>query len=161
MIVADLLTDIAACLCATLTPDGETDPGLCFCGVISGEGVDSAIGFECDDKCGMAWVRLIAAYPATQIGQLDQTETPCGTYLGLDIEVGVFRCAPVPEGVEIPNPEDLHALAVQQADDMVLARKAIACCSALEDIDYLLGTWTPIGPEGLIMGGAWILSVVL
>jgi hypothetical protein len=159
--VSDLLTSIAACLCAELTPDGQDGPDLCFCGVVAGEGVVADIGFECDDRCGMAWVRLVTAYPAIQIGQFDQSGNTCGAFLGLDVEVGVLRCVEVAEGTDVPDPEDLIAQAVQQNDDMVLIRKAIACCTALDNVDYMLGTYTPIGPEGALGGGAWTLSVLL
>lgn len=160
-VISDLLTDLSACLCAALTPDGATEPDLCFCGIISGEGVTADVGFEGDDACGMAWVRLVAAYPATQIGIFDQSGNTCGKFLGVDIELGILRGIEVPEGTEVMDPDVVMAEAIQQADDMVLIRRAIQCCDSLENLDYMLGTYTPIGPDGALAGGAWLISALI
>lgn len=160
--LADLLTDIAACLCVTLAPDGDgCDGGLCFCGVVGGDSVLIDVGLECDAGCGMGWVRVVSAYPAVSPGEPSDTESTCGSGLGVDIEVGVARCIDGGDDAEGPTGAALQQNALQMADDLMLIRQALSCCDALDNVDYRLGTYTPQGPLGMASGGSWTISVVL
>lgn len=154
----ELLTDLAACLCAALTPDGEDDPGLCFCGVLPGDTVILDY-MECDATCGMAWVRLTSAYPATGVGVLSELPGNCGTFLGLDIEIGVMRCLEQPDGGEPPDPEQYAAASALQSDDILAMRRAVQCCAALEDAS--MGLYQPVGPDGAVVGGVWQIFAVI
>lgn len=156
-----LLTELAACLCAELTPDGADEPDLCFCGVLPGRIAIADAGFECDNSCGMAWVRLDAAYPATGPGVVAEQQNSCGSLLGLDIEIGVLRCYDTPADGSAPEGAALAASVALQNEGMMAIRRAIKCCEALSDVDYILGLFTPDGPQGGLVGGAWSLSVVL
>jgi hypothetical protein len=160
-----LLCDLAACLCAELTPDGRNEPDLCFCGVIPGEIADAGMagfGGSCESgECGMAWVRLEAAYPAETAGEVSVTANNCGTFLGLDIEIGVLRCVDCGEDGEPPTAAALEKAVAKQLADMEAMRSAVRCCDALADIDYRLGTYAPVGPQGCVAGGVWTVSVTL
>lgn len=156
----DLLVDLAACLCLALTPEGEDDPGFCFCGVLPGNAIPAYVGFDCD-TCGMAWVRLDNAYPATSLGQPLENPNSCGAFIGLDIELGVMRCVAQQDADDPPPAAELQDLASQQIRDMLAMRSAVACCDALDDIDYALGTFTPTGPQGGVVAYTWNLSVIL
>lgn len=152
-----LLTDIAACLCA------ELGDGLCFCGVVPGREFAHDYIWTCDTDgpCGAAWVRLVTAYPADGVGVRQQNPTGCGTSLGLDVEVGVLRCVEQPSNGKAPTEEMLAVAAEEQLGDLVAIRRMLSCCSSLTDLDYTLGTYTPIGPRGAVAGGTWSLSVLL
>lgn len=152
-----LMTDLAACLCAKIDPNDE----MCACGIVPGTQVAADMG-SCDHACGQAWVRLITAYPAVApgVGPSDPSAA-CGTFLGADIEIGVVRCIEVPLDGSPPDSGMLEAATIQQIDDLALMRSVIACCDGLADIDYVLGTYSPIGPQGLVAGGTWTLSVAL
>jgi hypothetical protein len=158
---SDLLVDLSACVEVTLAE--EQRPPLCFNGPIPGDGVTAAWIGECAEggPCGMAWVRVILAYPATGVGIVDQTANNCGKNIGLDIEVGILRCTPV--GAEDAEQEEVDALASsrEQMADLLTLRKAISCCPSLAKSDYVLGTWTPMGPLGGVVGGAWTVHAVV
>lgn len=155
-----LLVDLAACLCAELTDDGEFD--LCFCGVMPGQQFAQDYLWGCDNgNCGAAWVRLITAYPADGVGEPAEEPQGCRNSLGIDIEIGVIRCIEQPADGEAPTEAMLAAAAVLQMADLMAVRKMLACCSTLQDFDYALGTYTPSGPQGAITGGRWTLSVLL
>lgn len=160
----DLLCSLAACVCAELTPTGRPGPDLCFCGVLPGDIADAGLaGLDgnCEDGCGMAWVRLESAYPAVSVGQVSTDENSCGTYLGLDIEIGTLRCIELGEDGEPPSAAAFETAVRQQLSDMEAVRRAVKCCDSLRDLDYLLGVYAPAGPQGGVAGGVWTVSVLI
>jgi hypothetical protein len=157
----ELLCDLAACLCAELTPEGAPGPDLCFCGIAPGQQFAEDYIWGCDTKCGSAWVRLITAYPADGVGAPADGVVGCGRGLGVDIEIGVLRCVEQPGDGSAPTEEMLAAASVAQMNDLLAVRRMIACCPSLNDVDYSLGVYTPVGPRGAVVGGRWTLSVLL
>lgn len=158
--IDDLLESLATCLCAQITADGS--PETCFCGVIPGDQPVAGYSGDCSDKCGMAWVRSMAIYPAVTLGALNETADNCGSMLGIDIQMGVLRCVKVgDEFGNMPNAAELLSDARQQHTDAMSIWKAIACCGDLTSKDYTLGPWVPMGPMGGYSGGAFTLSVML
>lgn len=156
--------DLAACLCAELTPDGAAGPDLCFCGVLPGEIVVADVGAEenCDNGCGMAWTRIESAYPSESVAQVRVTPNSCGAQLGIDIELGVLRCYPLPDNGQPPDAQVLAEAAAAQQNDMMAIWRAVNCCEILKDVnvDYLLGVFAPSGPLGGVVGGTWTVSVL-
>lgn len=159
--IKGLMTEIAACLCAQIATDKLITP--CFCGVVPGATVVADFFPDCfgnDDtrSDGMAWVRMAGAYPAFQPGVV--VENPAETMvagLGFDIEVGILRSIPIPkEGLDEAQSADALT---QQLDDMLCIRRAISCCVALERADHLLNQYTPVGPLGAVVGGAFTVMV--
>lgn len=158
----ELLCDIAACLCAELTPDGAAEPDLCFCGVIPGQTFAHDYVWGCNNgKCGAAWVKLMTAYPAVAPGVPDEQAGNCGFGLGIDVEIGTIRCVEQPADGSPPDEEMMAAAVRNQMSDLVAIRRAVACCDALADLDFILGNYVPIGPQGGIAGGTWAISVML
>lgn len=155
---------IAECLCAKVI-ENEL-PGLCFCGIIAGDQPYDAtgIGEGCDEDdpdsgCGQAWVRLVGAYPSTNVGQADVMPGNCTNGFGFDLEVGILRCIRIEEeGGILPAEEMLEAVQLQVAD-MLTMQAALLCCDGLENEDFILGQYTPMGPAGGLVGGTWLLSV--
>lgn len=154
--ITTLLTELATCLCAQLLDDNL--PPVCFCGIVPGEQVSLDYAGECDNACGQAWVRMTTAYPSTTIGQPSVLPGNCSSAIGVDVELGVVRCVEVGEADGQPiAPEKLAAAAVLQQADMMAMWRAVACCR--ESKDWVIGQYTPYGPEGGLVGGA--LQVVL
>lgn len=152
------LTDLAACLCAQIETDGL--PPTCFCGVIPGDAAVGDYAGDCDDKCGMAWVRLVTAYPATAVGTLDERVGNCGSSLGVDIEVGILRCLPVEEDGGPPPAETMVEVTGLQTADMLAMWRAINCCESLPNKEFILGGYQPMGPLGGLVGGNFSLRTV-
>lgn len=155
MSIQDTLEQLAACLCAQIITDGS--PGVCFCGVVPGESVALDYQGDCDDVCGMAWVRLTSVYPATVMGTPSVEPNNCAMGLGFDLELGVVRCSSLPDDQgNPPSAADLLGDTTLQVADMFSMRAAILCCGQASD--WLLGLYTPIGPEGGVVGGTWAAS---
>lgn len=145
---SDLLTAIASCLCAEVNEDDT----MCFCGVIQGTQAVHDFWPDCTND-GMAWVRLAAAYPSTTLGVADQTPGIKGKFIGLDIEIGIVRTHEVdPSDAQI-SPEEYAAMAEKASDDLHLIYHVIACCDALNERDFIMGNYQPIGPTGFVYGG--------
>jgi hypothetical protein len=156
-VIDELLASLAECLCAAVCEGDNPEP--CFCGVMPGENWIAEYAGDCRDKCGSAWVRLGAAYPSVTAGEADTRPHNCGASIGVDIEVGIVRCAPVPNSVGEVDPAKVLASAQQQAEDILTMWRAISCCPEVTKRDYILGQYSPVGPQGGLMGGIWTLAV--
>jgi len=114
------------------------------------------------DTCGsMAWVRHVSTNPTIQFPSADLSIDNCASTLAHIIEVGLIRPSPIPEsdGRHVDLPDDLTHMnaSLQLADDMMLMKDAIA--RAAKVIDFvILGSYTPVGPEGGAVGGIWSLT---
>ena len=146
--ISVVLADLATCLCS------ELNHPTCFCGVLpAGDPIDMMGDCE-GDNCGQAWVRLTTAYPAEAVGTPDQTLNNCRAPLSFEAEIGVLRCFPVEE---MYDSADMLSSAQQQAADIRAMERAIRCCDSLEE--YILGPYTPVGPQGGALGGVFTLSI--
>lgn len=162
-VAGEVLVDLAACLCATLETEGLPEP--CFCGVMPGAQVALDYSGCFSDDCGgngMAWVRLAGFYQANGPGALATQAGQCGVGLGVDIEVGVIRCISAGENDgSPPSAADMLAASLLQYADMAAMRKAFLCCTTLSLKDTVIGQYTPIGPQGGIVGGTWQIFTVV
>lgn len=148
------LTDLASCLCAGVHSAGLPEP--CFCGVMPGDAVALDYCQECDGgRCGVAWVRLVAITSQSQ--SLDPGNT-CVVLPVATVEVGIGRCAPMP-GSDGSPPSEAEMLGATQTQvvEAAVMRDAITCCA--DDYDVVLGSYTPMGPNGGCLGGVWSLTV--
>jgi len=154
--VQETLEELASCLCAQVEADGL--PAVCFCGVVPGLEIALDYQGDCADACGMAWVRLVALYPSTSIGQPSEQPGNCSLMLGLDIEIGMVRCASgMDEAGTPPTAGQLLADTELQVADALAMRKALLCCHNSKD--FLLGPYAPYGPAGGMVGGAWTVAL--
>jgi hypothetical protein len=149
------LTDLATCLCSEIATSGL--PDVCFCGIIPGEAASAMYSGDCTKKCGMAWVRLVSAFPAAGVGVPSEHPGNCGSGLGFDVEMGMLRCTEIGTATTPPPPAQLLGSAELQYGDMNVMRKAVACCSGSKD--WTLQTYTPMGPGGGLVGGFWTLTL--
>jgi hypothetical protein len=153
---------IAACLCAEIADPDNGVPDVCYCGVMPGAAIAAQYAGDCASKCGMAWVRLVTAYPSVTLGAASIQPARCTTGMGIDVEVGILRCMSVgDERGNMPTlQEQTDAAALQYADISVMW-KAILCCDAIPPMDAILGQYQPMGPEGGLVGGAFTLSMAV
>lgn len=149
------MTALISCLCSQLQLDGL--PPVCICSPMPGEAI--ATDYVSEDA-GMAWVRLVQAWPSTSFPAVDPGPG-CGAPLAFGLELGVAYCAPGPD--EDGGPPDLVAqfeATRLQVAAMNTMRRAIACCFPnRRAADVVLATYAPMGPEGGVVGGAWTLTV--
>lgn len=155
---------LAECLCEQINDPSSGVPGVCFCGIVPGEVANAEYLGDCDGCGGMAWVRLANAYPSVTVGVADVTTGNCSKGLGVDVEIGIMRCMPVAgdeSGAEPVKPEDLLAAALIQHADVAVMHRALRCCSALDPKDFIIGQYTPLGPEGGVVGGFITISMAV
>lgn len=157
--VGDLLNIVHAALVVELREAG-LDEDLCANAIYPGESVPGDYGVE---SCGgMAWVRLASANPTATFPAPVATPDNCNYTLAFPLEMGVMRPSPIPDGtlneVELPGDEAHNEAAHKQFADLHAMHRAIK--RAQEDIEMLvIGTYTPVGPVGGIVGGTWTLTV--
>lgn len=158
--VGDRLIALAACLCQQINEEPDL-PGVCFCGIIPGEAAVGQYAGDCDDECGMAWVRLGSSYPSDRLGTINENPGNCTAGLGIDVEMGIMRCFPIPEDGSAPSPEELTEVSNLQIMDMMVMWKAAMCCADLPNKEFRLTGYTPIGPAGDMIGGSWGIQLVM
>jgi hypothetical protein len=148
-----LMQTLRDCLCAEITLSGRD---VCACSILPGP--QTVADYSGD---GQAWVRLVTAYPSTTFPAPDNVGT-CASPVAWVLEVGIARCAPVPDAAgSPPSIEDLEAVTEAQIADMDLIRRAIHCClnDAVNDAyEYVLGQYAPVG-SGDVLGGQWLVTV--
>ena len=135
------------CLCAELTKSGLD--ASCECALVHGAAVSvapPAVGR------GYAWVGLDSIVPSKTFPVQDSTASNCPSPLVANVTVGILRCYAVKVNGE--SSEQMLLYMDKQMADMAAMRRAILCCAALTD-DVMLGSYTPIGPEGGVYGGSW------
>ena len=156
MNVTSTLASLVECLCTQITDAGLPEP--CFCGLVPGDAAVFDYAGDCDDKCGMAWVRLVTTYPSVTVGVADTTPGNCAAGLGFDVEIGIVRCLPVGDSEgEPPTPEQYLDAALTQYVEADIMRQAVLCCG-FNSHDFIMGSYTPLGPDGGLVGGQWVMS---
>lgn len=141
------MVSLSQCLCEEMEKAGLT--AKCYCGMLPGQ----QVAWEYPD--GQAWVRLVGAFPSTQFpNQVSRVVGSCYAPLAISLEVGILRCAPLPKraGETITPAQQFEAVRLQTAD-MAVMRRAIQCC--FKGSDVLLGNYSPLGPNGGMVGGTW------
>lgn len=145
-----IMQELKECMCQTLEDRGLM-PGDCFCGVLPGDNVSY------DYTNGMAWVRLVDSYPSSTFPSQDSAFTSCQAPLAATLEVAALNCVPglTASGV-FPGEAILKEATRLQLATMHALRYAIQCCE-IEEI--MLGAYTPVGPQGNLVGGFWQVNV--
>jgi len=135
-------------------------PAPCVCGVVPGTLVIPDMFEDCGGgRNGVAWVRIAATYPSQTVGVAYQNVGNCSSGIGYDIEVGVVREHSDYYEADTIDADDSAAIVQWQVDDMEAVRRAIVCCDSLDEKDFILGMYQPIGPQGGLVGGAWMVHV--
>lgn len=156
-LILERLNDLAACLCAELTPAGADEVPMCLCIPVPGAFMAQAYVGEGED---VAWVRLADSFPSNRPGvqHVNTFDQVGGT--SLMVEMGVMRCFPVNQDGSV-DPGDLTETWRQQIRDLGAMRRAIQCCTgrSWSARDLVVGNYRPIGPEGDLVGG--VISLAL
>jgi hypothetical protein len=152
-----VLTGLTDCLCTELVTAGL--PPTCICSPMPGEGI--ATDYVSPEQ-GMAWVRVASVYPSGTFPAQDQGASGCLMPMAVQLEVGVLYCAPVTEG-RSNTPPGLGAMfdaTRLQMAAMAAMLRAIECClGGASTKGVALGTYTPAGPDGGVVGGSWQVTV--
>ena len=158
--VFDRVGELSECLCAQILDPENGVPDVCYCGIVPGEQAIGNYAGDCKTKCGMAWVRLAGLYPMAAIGQPSIQPGNCGTGLGIDVEMGILRCIEVgDEQGNMISPEEMLAATQLQIADALVMHKAVLCCEAIPSKEAMLSTYTPVGPNGGLVGGIILVSM--
>lgn len=112
---------------------------------------------QCDCACpnggqGQAWVRMVSLNAAP--GSTRTAKCTNGLY-DLTVELGVYRCSPVPQGREptVPAEQETRHAAGMYRDAQAL-RHAMRCCTWLtkRGVEPVLVHESAIGPSGACVG---------
>lgn len=142
--IADALREVAGCVDAKLCVKCEVN-------LLPGQ-------LPMWTSVDMAWVRLVNAYPSTTFPQQRVGDDNCAAPLAYGVEVGIIHCIPgVGNRGQAPTAATLEEITVQILQDMEDIKEALRCC--LPGWLLILGTWTPIGPTGNVVGGTWQMQI--
>lgn len=120
---------------------------------------------DCGIGDGQAWVQIANVFPTDNFPQAQTGAMRCvPAGQGVLFNVGILRCAAVLDDQgRPPSSERLTADARKVQRDRAIVREAIRCCF-LEDADpgtFVLGTFTPLGPQGACVGGITPVTVAV
>lgn len=158
-VINNLAGDLLACLCAALAPNPNPPRYCCLRG---GDEVAQDITARSGDECceGLGYVKVNGIYPSTNFPEPDTEALTCVPAWAVELEMGVFRCAPGQVGTLVPC-ETWTSTAQQLMHDAQAMRRAFCCL-----VDGLpAGTgvlpqgWVPLGPQGGCTGGTMTVLV--
>ena len=137
--------------------------GLCAISRMAGAEVPLDYGQE---SCGgLLFVRLVSANPSVSFPGNDTTINSCSAMLAWPLEVGIFRPAPLAELVNdeliLPTDTENSTAQEQQMLDLECMYRALIRLGNEEVEDLIIGSYTPQGPEGGVVGGRWGFTVGL
>lgn len=95
--------------------------------------------------CSMSWVGVGAIRPAPVAGGRTGTHPSVWAF---DLTMGVQRCYPTMQDGSAPPPAAVDSAARDVLDDGEAMRRAIVSAFDDEGIEYVLGGWRPIPPQG-------------
>lgn len=159
-LLTPILDALRVCLCSRL--EDKTEGSGCFCGIYPGA-TTNADWCSCKGNggCGMGWVRLDRVYPSqARFPSPDSAPAACTTVLAAVIEVGTYRCQPVPDRNGNMDPAAVTQAALTQVEDMWAMVEAIKCCEPIAKRPHHLGTYLPRDGGGC-GGGSWQVTVQL
>ena len=155
----DRIYSMVECLCTTV--QDYTGMPLCWCGFVPG-GTPAYDGCNpcSSDACGMGFVTLNNAGIGAALNNPGGARGAgnCHDPLQAQLTAGVLRCWPLEEDGSGPSTETAAEIGLLLLSDMQAIRQAVACCYG--DGTYLNG-YTPIGPDGGCIGGAWTFAMDL
>ena len=159
--IGDAAETLLAMLVVEFNKPGQLG-NFCSAAVMPGSAVPYDEGQE---ACGGSlWVRLTTANPSAAFPAADTTVNNCAVTLAYPFEVGVMRPAPLAEMIGdelvLPTEEENTAAALRQLEDMETMYRTLVMFG--DEVEALLpGIYTPIGPEGGVVGGKWTFTIGL
>lgn len=155
------LQSLVECLREEL--ESARGPQLCYCGLwVSTAAPTGLMSCSGGEGCGVAWVRPVTAYPSDSFPEpTGGVETSCASPMVMQVEIGVARCYPRPQGRDvIVDPQQMFDATRLYMSDMRAAKRALICClpgraPGGEVYQTALDSWNPLDPTGGVSGGAW------
>lgn len=119
-------------------------------------------GRDTNGQCNtLLWAQVLRIYRARTFPMEELVGTPCGGIRVVQVQVGLARCAALPdENGNPPDPADLEREALVLLDDA--RRLELSLCQAAKAIgptgrdvsgQVVIGAWEPVGPEGGVVSG--------
>lgn len=151
---------LLACVEATLA---KYDAPTCRSFIAPGTPPPWDVCCDCGTGDGMAWVQIASVNPTDDFPTAATGAMRCTPgEQSVSYNIVVLRCAAtVDDQGRPPSSERLIADARKVQRDRAIISEAIRCCF-LEDADpgtYVIGSWTPLGPNGGCVGGSTTLSL--
>lgn len=117
---------------------------------------------ECPEGQGDAWVRLVRLEPdvSNDTGGGLQPSSCAPSWLAY-VEIGVYRCVPLPEEGEALPEQTEHVISLDALSDMNALLRVLTCCPTLRDTFTAVDFWQPLGPSGGCAGGALQFRVAI
>lgn len=114
-----------------------------------------------DSSCGLLWVRLSEAVPYYTTGRTSGSPVSrCPVGIDYMLGVGVNRCvASLDNAGRPPTAQQISDNGAQAARDVEALYDALRDWTPPEMGTSRLGQWLPLGPEGGVAGGEWMLHV--
>lgn len=158
-VINGLADDLLACLCAALATNPSPPRYCCLRG---GDEVAQDLGARFGDECceGLGYVKVNSIYPSTDFPEQDTTAQTCIPAWVVELEMGVFRCAPGQVGTLVPCATWTDT-ARQLMHDAQAMRMAFCCLTEAlpAGTGYLAQAWAPLGPQGGCTGGTMTVLV--
>lgn len=150
----DLANTLLDCLRGALADHSSPPAQVCL---RVGEEVRQDLSIYEDECCaGLAYVKINTVYPSATFPEPLEDPTNCvtGDY-AVELEMGIFRCAPVGDQNYTATCEAWTNTATLVGMDLAAMRRAVVCFrGTLVPGDYLLvRPWIPLGPNGNCTGG--------
>ena len=154
--VLPIAEDLLACLCEAVA-EGPNPPASCCLrpGVTVAQGLS-----EHEDECceGLAWVRVVDIFPSGGEAGFpnvnDDTSACSPPSFGIELEMGIYRCAPTGDHKDLPTCDDWTGTTEQILDDAASMRRAWCCFrDGYSNNAKIVGRWRPVTVQGGCTGG--------
>lgn len=141
----------------------EYDAGVCRSFIAPGGSTPWDVCCDCGDNEGMAWIAITEVFPTDNFPSPQGGAMRCDyAEQGVRLTIGLIRCAAtVDDQGRVPSVDQLMADMRKVQRDRGILLEAIKCCY-LADADpgsYVIGSWTPLGPNGGCVGGQMTLQI--
>lgn len=156
--IEEMLAELLESLVRQIKARGREDD---FCSITVQPGNAVAFDFGPESDCrGGAWVRLVGINPTMRFPAADVGVNNCAYTLAFIVEVGMMGPVPVMEDrlghFVLPGDTELFDAAMRQAGEAQLMFDAIKGALIPQKV---AGSYTPIGPDGGVIGGTWTVTV--
>lgn len=120
---------------------------------------------DCGTGEGQAWVQIAQVFPTDNFPTQQTGAMRCPpTGFGVQMFIGILRCAAtVDDTGRAPSAAKMMEDARKVQRDRAIITEALRCCylQTEDPGSYVVGAWTPLGPQGGCVGGQVGVQVVV
>lgn len=114
---------------------------------------------NCNGDCeGVLWTRTAGAFPSVDFPNPQSAVSRGPIILAEQFEVGIVRGMSVPSKGQAYESDDFTRYTQRQHADMAAILNAICGYFRGLDISFIIGNYTPYGPQGACVGGSWLVT---